>query len=121
MPTASNMEFSSLVAILRIRLKKKVSKHQPIATQHEHDGDQAHEIVNLKKTVEIVDDETANHEHLPMGKIQNVHDAENQRDPERDQRVVDSQNDAIDEHLLQVGILQVGYESRKPRRSSWLV
>ena len=31
MPTASNIEFSSLVAILRIRLKKKVSKHQPIA------------------------------------------------------------------------------------------
>ncbi len=101
MPTASNIEFSSLVAILRIRLKKKVSKAPANHTQHDHDGDQAHEIVKLKNSVEIIDDETADHEHLPVGKIQNVHDAENQRDPERDQRVVDRQNDAIDEHLLQ--------------------
>jgi hypothetical protein len=49
--------------------------------------------------IDVVDSETPDHEHLPMGKIQDVHDAEDQRDPERDQRIGCRQNDGVEENL----------------------
>jgi hypothetical protein len=76
-------------------------------SQDDHDSDQTHEIIKLKNPVEIINDKTTDHEHLPMGKIQDVHNAEDQRNPKCDQRVVDGQDDPIDKNLFQRSTLLV--------------
>jgi hypothetical protein len=50
-------------------------------------------------TVDVVDSEAADHVHLPMSKVQHIHDAEDQSDPERDQRIGRGENHRIEYDL----------------------
>jgi hypothetical protein len=50
--------------------------------------------------VDVVDHEAADHEHLPVREVEQVHDREDQRDAERHQRVGGRQHHAVDDDLL---------------------
>ena len=115
MPTASSIEFSSRRAIRRTRRKEHDFESDPDQPDADRGDDKTKRERPMIFAIDVIDGETADHEHLPVGEVQDVHDAEDQRDAERDQRVGRGQDQAL-KRICVIGTLAASLLAALPLR-----
>ena len=78
---------------------RTTSIRTPMGADSEKGGEQRDDIGQAEDDLEVIDDEAADHVELTVGEIDHVHDAEDDRQTQRDKRIGHADDEAIHQDL----------------------